>query len=187
MILNEGGNVFKDPNGQIATTRINKADVAPTLDWLEKVTGLDLKANTLGTTGLAPTSGDIDVAVDQAKLSKDQFPLKKNILIVFGLVLFWIVIYPFTPINVTQSNATFEISSGSNLDQISNQLVEAKLLNDSFRFKVLTFITGNHKLSINKKNILSLKIKSKNTATIQEAYMYLLHNIVRNIENEFTL
>ena len=55
MILNEGGNVFKDPNGQIATTRINKADVAPTLDWLEKVTGLELKANTLGTTGLAPT------------------------------------------------------------------------------------------------------------------------------------
>ena len=53
MILNEGGNVFKDPNGQIATTRINKADVAPTLDWLEKVTGLDL-ANTPGTTGLAP-------------------------------------------------------------------------------------------------------------------------------------
>ena len=64
------------------------------------------------------------------KLSKNKFPLKKNILIVFGLVLFWIVIYPFTPINVTQSNATFEISSGSNLNQISNQLVEAELLND---------------------------------------------------------
>ena len=53
MILNEGGNIFKDPNGQIATRRINKADVAP-LDWLEKVTGLELKANTLGTTGIAP-------------------------------------------------------------------------------------------------------------------------------------
>ena len=79
------------------------------------------------------------------KLSKNQFPLTKNILIVFGLVLFWIIIYPFTPINVTQSNATFEISSGSNLNQISNQLVEAELLNDSFRFKLLTFLTGNHK------------------------------------------
>ena len=79
------------------------------------------------------------------KLSKNQFPFKKNIFIVFGLVLFWIIIYPFTPINVTQSNATFEISSGSNLNQISNQLVEAELLNDSFRFKLLTFITGNHK------------------------------------------
>ena len=59
-------------------------------------------------------------------LSKNQFPLKKNILIVFGLVLFWIVIYPFSPINVTPSTATFEISSGSNLNQISNQLVEAE-------------------------------------------------------------
>ena len=67
MILNEGGNVFKDPNGQIATTRINKADVAPTLDWLEKVTGLELKANTLGTTGIAPTSGDIDVLISNKK------------------------------------------------------------------------------------------------------------------------
>ena len=53
MILNEGGNVFKDPNGQIATTRINKADVAPTLDWLEKVTGLDLKACLLYTSDAA--------------------------------------------------------------------------------------------------------------------------------------
>ena len=72
MILNEGGNIFKDPNGQIATRRINKADVAPTLAWLEQVTGLELSANTLGTTGIAPTSGDIDVAVDQGKVTKDE-------------------------------------------------------------------------------------------------------------------
>ena len=72
MILNEGGNIFKDPNGQIATRRINKADVAPTLSWLEQVTGLELSSNTLGTTGIAPTSGDIDVAVDQSKVTKDE-------------------------------------------------------------------------------------------------------------------
>ena len=72
MILKEGGNVFKDPNGQLATQRINKADVAPTIAWLEKVTGLDLKSNTLGTTGIAPTSGDMDIAIDQSKISKDQ-------------------------------------------------------------------------------------------------------------------
>ena len=30
MILNEGGNVFQRSNGQIATTPINKADVAHT-------------------------------------------------------------------------------------------------------------------------------------------------------------
>ena len=72
MMLKEGGNVFKDPNGQIATTRINQSDVAPTLAWLEKITGLDLQGNMLGTTGKAPTSGDLDVAVDQSKISKDQ-------------------------------------------------------------------------------------------------------------------
>lgn len=72
MILKEGGNVFKDPNGQISTQRINKADVGPTLDWLEKIVGLDLKSNTLGTTGIAPTSGDLDVAIDQSKINKDQ-------------------------------------------------------------------------------------------------------------------
>ena len=72
MILNEGGNIFKDPNGQIATRRINKADVSPTIAWLEQVTGLPLATNTLGTTGIAPTSGDIDIAVDQNKISKDE-------------------------------------------------------------------------------------------------------------------
>ena len=40
-ILNEGGNVFKSPDGAEATQRINKADVEPTLKWLEKITGLD--------------------------------------------------------------------------------------------------------------------------------------------------
>ena len=69
-ILKEGGNVFKDPNGQIATTRINQADVSPTLAWLEKITGLDLQNNTLGTTGKAPTSGDLDVAIDPSQSNK---------------------------------------------------------------------------------------------------------------------
>ena len=77
-ILKEGGNVFKDPNGQIATTRINQADVSPTLAWLEKITGLDLQNNTLGTTGKAPTSGDLDVAIDQSKVTKDQLADKLN-------------------------------------------------------------------------------------------------------------
>ncbi len=66
----------------------------------------------------------------------------------------------------------------------SKNIIEAIKMSLNRGIKVI-FITGNHKLSINKKNILLLKIKSKNTATIQEAYMYLLHNIVRNIENEF--
>jgi len=69
--INEGGNIFKNPTGQPATQRINQADVDPTIAWLEKITGLPLQSNKLGTTGTSPTSGDIDVAVDQSKITKD--------------------------------------------------------------------------------------------------------------------
>ena len=67
MILNEGGNVFKTADGGEATQRINKADVEPTLKWLEKITGLDHVNFMLGSTGIKPTSGDLDVAVDKIK------------------------------------------------------------------------------------------------------------------------
>ena len=73
MILKEGGNVFKDQNGRILTQRINQADVNPTLAWLEMMLpGLDLQNNKLGSTGLKPTSGDLDIAVDTNEISKDQ-------------------------------------------------------------------------------------------------------------------
>ena len=65
MILNEGGNIFKNAEGQPATQRINQADVEPTLKWLEKITGLNHVDNMLGSTGIKPTSGDLDVAVDK--------------------------------------------------------------------------------------------------------------------------
>lgn len=67
----EGGNVFKDSEGQPRTQRINLADIAPTIAWLEAVTGLPLQDNTLGTTGLKPTSGDLDLGVDSNQVSKD--------------------------------------------------------------------------------------------------------------------
>jgi len=73
MILKEGGNVFKDANGRILTQRINQADVAPTLAWLDQMLpGLDLQDNTLGSTGRKPTSGDLDLAVDANQVSKEQ-------------------------------------------------------------------------------------------------------------------
>jgi len=50
-LLFEGGNIFKDDAGTVLTVRINKADVLPTVQWLEKVTGLELTDNMLGTTG----------------------------------------------------------------------------------------------------------------------------------------
>jgi hypothetical protein len=73
MQINEGGNIFKDAAGQPATQRINQADIKPTLAWLERLLpGLDLQNNTLGSTGLKPTSGDIDLAIDANRVTKDQ-------------------------------------------------------------------------------------------------------------------
>jgi len=76
MILNEGGNEFKDAEGKPATQRINQTDVKPTVAWLEQLTGLDLLNNMLGSTGVAPTSGDLDLAVDANKVDKAQFRSK---------------------------------------------------------------------------------------------------------------
>ena len=71
--LFEGGNVFKDANGRAVTQRINQTDVKSTLAWLEElVPGLDLQNNTLGSTGIKATSGDLDIAVDTAQVSKEQ-------------------------------------------------------------------------------------------------------------------
>lgn len=71
--LREGGNVFKNANGQPVTQRINQTDVRPTLAWLEEMLpGMDLQNNMLGSTGLVPTSGDIDLNVDARQITKDQ-------------------------------------------------------------------------------------------------------------------
>ena len=73
MQLVEGGNVFKDTNGRPLTQRINQTDVKPTLAWLdEMLPGLDLQNNTLGSTGIKSTSGDLDLAIDSAQVTKDQ-------------------------------------------------------------------------------------------------------------------
>lgn len=69
----EGGNVFKDANGRSVTQRINQTDVKSTLAWLEQMLpDLDLQNNTLGSTGIKATSGDLDIAVDSTQLSKEQ-------------------------------------------------------------------------------------------------------------------
>ena len=70
MILNEGGNVFKDADGNPQTQRINKTDVQPTVKYLEKLTGLPLLQNMLGSTGIAQSSGDLDLAVDVNSVAK---------------------------------------------------------------------------------------------------------------------
>lgn len=69
-MLTEGGNVFKDETGRIKTQRINLRDIVPTVSWLEKVSGLALQDNMLGSTGQKPTSGDLDLAVDSTRTDK---------------------------------------------------------------------------------------------------------------------
>lgn len=72
MRLFEGGNVFKGADGLPVTQRINQTDVKPTVAWLEQLTGLPLLTNMLGTTGKKATSGDLDLAVDEAVITKDE-------------------------------------------------------------------------------------------------------------------
>lgn len=73
MNLVEGGNVFKNQNGQALTQRINQTDVKTTLAWLEEMLpGLDLQNNTLGSTGIKDTSGDLDLAIDANQVTKEQ-------------------------------------------------------------------------------------------------------------------
>lgn len=69
--LFEGGNVFKDSEGRILTTRIARENVVPTVQWLEQLTGLNLVDNLLGSTGKNETSGDLDIGVDSDKISKE--------------------------------------------------------------------------------------------------------------------
>lgn len=72
----EGGNIFKDSEGNSLTDRINRADIAPTIQWMEKITGLPLINNTLGSVGKKDSSGDLDIAVDQNAISKDDLVAK---------------------------------------------------------------------------------------------------------------
>lgn len=86
MQINEGGNVFKDAQGQPLTQRINKADVPATIKWIEGVTGVDFSKDIdpatktptkwLGSTGKAATSGDLDLAVDLSTVNKDALAAK---------------------------------------------------------------------------------------------------------------
>ena len=72
MILKEGGNIFKDPETkQPVTQRINRQDVDTTLAWLEKITNLPHRDFKLGTTGRKDTSGDLDIAVNQNEVTKE--------------------------------------------------------------------------------------------------------------------
>lgn len=71
MILLEGGNVFKLADKSPATQRIARIDVPTTVQWLERITGLNLMDAMVGSTGQRDTSGDIDLAIDSNLITKD--------------------------------------------------------------------------------------------------------------------
>ena len=70
--LVEGGNAFKGADGNVLTTRIAKSDIEATIRWMEDVTGLPLLDNTLGSVGKKESSGDLDIAVDENVITKDE-------------------------------------------------------------------------------------------------------------------
>lgn len=71
--INEGGNIFKAPNGEPLTQRINRDDVPTTVKWIESVTSIEFPIESwLGTTGRKSTSGDLDLAVDETATTKEQ-------------------------------------------------------------------------------------------------------------------
>jgi hypothetical protein len=75
--LLEGGNVFKDADGQPLTGRVNQSDVPATVAWIEQLTGIEFpRERWLGSTGKAATSGDMDLAVDVNEITKDQLAQK---------------------------------------------------------------------------------------------------------------
>ena len=85
MILNEGGNVFKTGQGPL-TQRIPTPAVRPTVDAIEKITGLEfVDDDLLGTTGKKSdpdgtfeknSSGDLDLNTDLNKISKEDLKAK---------------------------------------------------------------------------------------------------------------
>ena len=97
----------------------------------------------------------------------------KKIYIIIFILFFWLISYIFLPLNVTEENSSFEIVDGSNLNEITEQLVEVKVLRDSFRFKLLTFILsereslkkGHYKLESNATalDLLDMLINGKET------------------------
>jgi hypothetical protein len=93
--LLEGGNVFKGADKQPLTQRIATADVESTVDYIEKITGLDFTKEKhlddkkpvkwLGTTGRKEdpdgtfeknSSGDLDLSVDANEVDKKSFAEK---------------------------------------------------------------------------------------------------------------
>lgn len=70
--IQEGGHIFKTSQGMPVTSKIQKADVVPTLRILEPALGIPLVDAILGSAGKKAQSGDIDISVDSKQITKDE-------------------------------------------------------------------------------------------------------------------
>tara|TARA_B110000503_G_scaffold5420_1_gene7383 strand:+ start:10296 stop:11294 length:999 start_codon:yes stop_codon:yes gene_type:complete len=70
------------------------------------------------------------------------FLKKRKFFIIFLILLLWFFSYFFIPLNISEENASFEIDSGKNLEQITDQLIEMRVLKDSVRFKFFSYLFG---------------------------------------------
>lgn len=71
-LITEGGNVFKNH----PTQRIFLPDIEPTVNFLSNIVGINLMKNLLGSTGKKESSGDLDIAINSHKISKEQLASK---------------------------------------------------------------------------------------------------------------
>jgi hypothetical protein len=71
-LITEGGNVFKNH----PTQRIMLQDIGPTVDFLSNIVGINLMKNLLGSTGKKESSGDLDIAINALKMTKNQLTSK---------------------------------------------------------------------------------------------------------------
>ena len=70
------------------------------------------------------------------------FLKKRKFFIIFLILLLWFFSYFFIPLNISEENASFEIDSWKNLEQITDQLIEMRVLKDSVRFMFFSYLFG---------------------------------------------
>lgn len=65
-----------------------------------------------------------------------------RLIILFIPILVWIVHFLITPLRINKSDLSIEIEAGSSLKKIAFQLVDEKILNEPWRFIILTKALG---------------------------------------------
>ena len=133
-IIVEGGNVFKSN----PTVRIQLANIKPTVDTLSNIVGINLNKNLLGSTGKRESSGDLDIAINNSKFTKDKL---------IAILTNWCAEYNFDP---KQYIARFGISVHfrTQVYDTNNNIVDNEFVQTDFMFvgdiKWAKFVLANN-------------------------------------------